>query len=309
MNNFTKAVFSSAIALMTATQAYAETKIAIGFTSLADNAANLVAIEKGFFEKHGIEPTAISLRSGSVVVPGIVSGEIQVGTLTAPTFIQTLDGGLGLAIITGLSETNAANKNSGLIVRDDSGIDSVADLAGKSLGVGSVGSIITVATREWLRLEGIDTANTKLIETPMGQLGDTLRTGNFDFTTLPEPLLSRAISGGGVKQIANPFASLPEGKPVMVNVVSKAWAEENPEAAKSFQMAIQEATVWALDNQEEAQEIIAQYLGLDPEKVKQTQFPTITDTASAEDMRWWVSAMEDQKMLRSEVDPAQEILQ
>lgn len=308
MKNFTKVVFSSAVAILAATQAYADTKIAIGYTSLADNAANLVAIEKGFFAKHGIEPTAVALRRGSVVVPGIVSGEIQVGTLTAPTFVQTLDGELGLAVITGLSETNAGNKNSGLLVREDSGINSVEDLAGKSLGVGSVGSIITVATREWMRLEGVDPANTKMVEAPMGQLGDTLRTGNFDFTTLPEPLLSRAISGGGLKQIANPFASLPEGKPIMVNVVSKAWAEENPDVVEGFQMAIQEATEWALENTVETQEIIAEYFGLDPEKVKQTQFPTITNTVSAEDMSWWVSAMENQNMLRSTIDPAQEIL-
>ena len=309
MKKFTKVVFSSAVAILAATQAYADTKIAIGYTSLADNAANLVAIEKGFFEKHGIEPTAVALRRGSVVVPGIVSGEIQVGTLTAPTFVQTLDGELGLAVITGLSETYAGSKSSGLLVREDSGIESVADLAGKTLGVGSVGSIITVATREWLSLEGVDTSGIKLIEAPMGQLGDTLRTGNFDFTTLPEPLLSRAISGGGVKQIANPFANLPEGKPVMVNVVSKDWAEENPEVVKGFQMAIQEATAWALENKEEAQEIIAEYFGLDPEQVKKTQFPKVTSTVSAEGLSWWVGAMENQNMLRSEIDPSQEILQ
>ncbi len=298
----TKTILTAAALALATTGAMAE-DIKIGYTSLTENVANFVAIDKGFFEKHGINAEAVRLRGGSVVVPGLVSGEIQIGTLTSPTFVQALDGGLDLRVLRALSETNNGDVSSGLIVGDKSGINTPADLVGKTLGVGTIGGMITVAARHFVAGEtGIAPDSIKLIEAPMPQLGDLLRKGSFDYTVLPEPLLSRAINGGGIKQIASPFAALPEGKATMLDAVAGEWADANPELAARAKMAIDEATVWSMANNAEAQEITAKYLGLDPEKVKKSKFPILSEVNNPESVQWWVGVMETQGALRTEVD-------
>lgn len=284
-----------------ATAATAQTPVSIGFTTLGSNAALFVAIEQGFFANHGIEATAVALRSGSVIVPGLIAGEIQIGTLTVPTFIQAIDGGLELQALSTLATTKTGDQESGLLVREDSGINSVDQLAGHSLGVGSIGSIITVGTREWLRMQGVDTSSVRLVETPMPQLGDVLRNGNIDFTTLPEPLLSRALAGGGLRRLASPFGELPDGRPTMVAGVSTAWAEANPDAARGAQAAIIEATAWANEHQEETMDIIATYLEMSPDLVRQAGFPILASGVDLETYEWWRDVMVGQDMLRTDV--------
>lgn len=286
---------------LTAAMAQAQAQVAIGHTVLGDNAAVFVAIDQGFFANHGIEATATALRNGAVIAPGLISDEIQIGTLTAPTFIQALDGGLPLQALSLLSETRAGDVTSGLLVREDSTAQGASDLAGQSLGVGTIGSIITVGTREWLRMNGVDSASVRLVESPMPQLGDLLRNGNVDFTMLPEPLLSRALAGGGLRQIASPFGDLPEHRAVMVAVVTRDWAEANPEAAHGAQMALQEATDWAIAHPEETMDIIARYLQIDPQIVRATGFPNLAAGTDAEPLEWWVPVMQSQDLLRTDV--------
>lgn len=301
MTNARIALAALACGGLLATGAPAQTPVAIGHTVLGDNAAVFVAIEQGFFANHGIEATAMALRNGAVIAPGLISNEIQIGTLTAPTFIQALDGGLPLQALGLLSETRMGDATSGLLVREDSTAQTAADLAGLTLGVGTVGSIITVGTREWLRMNGVDASSVRLVETPMPQLGDLLRNGNVDFTMLPEPLLSRALGGGGLRQIASPFGDLPEHRAVMVAVVATDWAEANPEAARGAQMALQEATEWAIAHPDETMDIIARYLEIDPQIVRATGFPNLATGTDIEALQWWVPVMQSQDLLRTEV--------
>jgi NitT/TauT family transport system substrate-binding protein len=287
----------------------AQTPINIGFTTLGDNAAIFVAIDQGFFAKHGIDARATVLRSGAIIVPGLIAGEIQIGTLTAPTFVQALDGGLEIQALTTLSVTQTGSQTSGLLVRDDSGITSAQDLAGLSMGGGSIGSMITVGTREWLRQNGVETNSIRMIESPMPQLGDVLRNGNIDFTVLPEPLLSRAISGGGLRVIAYPFGELPTDRPVMVAGVSRAWAEANPEVALGAQAALIEATAWAIAHPDETMDIIATFLEMDPAMVRDSGFPHLAAGIDVDAYSWWVEVMASQDMLRSEVNIADAVVQ
>jgi NitT/TauT family transport system substrate-binding protein len=293
---------------MLATSASAETAIKIGYTALGDNMIDFVAIDKGFFKKHGIDAKAVMLRNASVIVPGIISGDIQMGTVTSPSFVQALDSGLTLRAVNNLSLTSKGDKTAGLVVPENSKITKPSDLSGKVLGVGAIGSFITVGTREWLRQIGVDTSKTKMIETPMPQLGDTVRNGNVDYTVLPEPLLAKALANGGLHQIVNPFAELPEGKAIMINVVSSDWAKANPEAVAAVRKATEEAKAWALDNKKESMEIVAKYLEIPPAVVAQSSFPNIEVKITPESVDWWVDVMKAQNMLRGNPKPSEAVL-
>ena len=291
-----------------AASAQAQTKIKIGHTSLSDILADFVAIEKGFFKKHGIDAEAQLLRNGSVIVPGLIAGEIQVGTLTPPTLIQAVDSGLPIVAIDGLAILTPDYKGVAVIARNGSNIKEAKDMIGKRFLVGNLNSIMTIMAKEWMRAQGVDPKRATYVEVPMPQIGDVLKTGNADASVLPDPLLSRAVQNDSGYVVGYISKDLPNGTVSMVNAVSKEWADKNPEAVKGFKQAVAEATEWAKSNQEEALNIVAKYLDIKPEIVKASEFPPLDANLSAAQLQWWIDALKKEDLIRTDIKPAQAML-
>lgn len=91
------AITAAMILAFAAGTAQAQQKIIVGHTSLTANAPLFVAKEKGFFEKRGLNVELRPLRGGNVLVPSLVANSVQIATLTAPSMIQAIDGGIELA--------------------------------------------------------------------------------------------------------------------------------------------------------------------------------------------------------------------
>ena len=127
------------VVLACGARADAQTKLVIGDTSLGDVGANFVAKEGGFFAKRNLDVELKALRGGSVIVPGLVVGEIQIGTLAPPVFLQAVDGGIDLTALTGLVLTKGM-KSAAVVARTGVDIKSLADLVGKRTGVSGIGS-------------------------------------------------------------------------------------------------------------------------------------------------------------------------
>ena len=127
------------VVLACGARADAQTKLVIGYTSLGDVGANFVAKEGGFFAKRNLDVELKALRGGSVIVPGLVVGEIQIGTLAPPVFLQAVDGGIDLTALTGLVLTKGM-KSAAVVARTGVDIKSPADLVGKRTGVSGIGS-------------------------------------------------------------------------------------------------------------------------------------------------------------------------
>ncbi len=132
-----------------------------------------------------------------------------------------------------------------LLANKDSGVASVADLKGKSIGI-SEGTIIAYLTERMLAAEGLSPADVQLVSVPKidARLA-LLNSGELQAAVLPEPLASAAALGGAVPVLADTrhpeysFSTLTFRKEVL---------EQHPDAVKSYLRAIEDAT--ALINQD-----------------------------------------------------------
>ena len=83
-----------------ASLAFAQTtKVAIGYPTSSDFLPALVAKEKGFFEKQGIDAVMTRVPLINNIPAAMMSGDLQIGAATPPTFLQAVDGGLDLLLI------------------------------------------------------------------------------------------------------------------------------------------------------------------------------------------------------------------
>ena len=133
-----------------------QTKIIVGYTATMDVAPLFVAVEKGYFQKRGIEVTPQLMTVNSVIPPALVSDSIQIGMPTATTFLQAVDNGLDLTVVSGLNFTRKNDINFGIVVRNGANITKAQDFVGKKVGVPGLNAFLHVMFREWLRANGVD---------------------------------------------------------------------------------------------------------------------------------------------------------
>jgi NitT/TauT family transport system substrate-binding protein len=283
----------------------AQTKLVIGYTSLGDVGTNFVAKEEGFFANHKLDVELKALRGGSVIVPGLVVGEIQIGTLAPPVFLQAVDGGIDLTALTGLSVLTKGMKSAAVVARAGLDIKSPADLIGRRTGVSGIGSISEVLYREWLRQNGIDAKKMTFIEVPFPSMRDLLRSGRVDVIIIPDPLLSQIVSSGVGNVVAYFFGELPDGATQMINASTRSWAQNNPSVVANYRAAIDEASAFIANNGDRTKAIIAKYLNLPEAVVRDSELPRFVATIDPAQMQWWIDVLSRQDMLRTKLDPLQ----
>ena len=134
--------------------ASAQTKMTVGYTSLSGVAPIFVAKENGLFDKRGLNVELQAMRGGNVLVPSLVANSVQVATLTAPSLVQAVDGGIELVGLTTLSVLSKGMTNTGVLARTGVEIKTAKDFEGKRVAVATIGSISDVLFQKWMMFEG-----------------------------------------------------------------------------------------------------------------------------------------------------------
>jgi nitrate/nitrite transport system ATP-binding protein len=250
----------------------------LGFVPLTDSAPLIVAKEKGFFAKHGLEEVTLSREpSWNAIAEGIRTKRLDAAHMLAGMPLSmTLGYGdnpqLPVATALILSRNgNAITLNKKFF---DRGVRSLSDL--KSVLDSDSDRAYTMATvhptsmhnlmlRYWLASAGIDPdRDLNMTIVPPPQMVANLSAGNVDGYCAGEPWNSRAIKEGLGYTIATDldiWASHPE----KVLGVREDWTNQHPETHNALVKALLEACQYCDDrrNREEILSLMArpQYMG------------------------------------------------
>src|SRR5690606_8908169 len=83
---------------------------------------------------------------------------------------------------------------------ENSGINSIEDVVGRTVAVNSIGSAVDVIFRAALLEHGIDPErDVEFVEIGFGAMGQALRDGRADVTAMVQPFHSLEMQEGGVK--------------------------------------------------------------------------------------------------------------
>lgn len=121
--------------------------------------SNLLAIAKaqGFFTKNGLDVDLTQTNSGVATLAAIQGGSLQIGYADLYAGINAISNGFDVQLVEN-NNTNPANIP--FLVKADGPIKSVADLAGKTIGVAPVPQI-TVNAKGFLKANGVDPDSVK----------------------------------------------------------------------------------------------------------------------------------------------------
>jgi NitT/TauT family transport system substrate-binding protein len=132
---FTKLAIPALLALAFAGQTFAADKFKVGYLRVMDDAQAIVAHEAGYYKKQGLDVELVEFKSGTDLIKAIVGGQLDSGVLGFTNAVAWASKGADLKVVGGAQHGYHA-----IIARDDTGINKVADLKGKTLASQAEGS-------------------------------------------------------------------------------------------------------------------------------------------------------------------------
>jgi len=288
-------------------RAQSETTIVFGYTAVTDFATVFVAADEGYFRKRHLDVELKFIPLNSTIPAALQSDSLQIGGPTPSVFLQAVDGGLDLVVVSGGGVTSKSVTGFGLVARAGSGIRSAPDCVGKKIGVPGLGAFLHVTFRAWLKDRGVDYRKVNFVEASFPQHGDLLRGGSVDAVVTADPFMSR-ITESGAGYVASYYGTfLPDGNHTILHAAKREWVAKNPAAARAFRESVQEGAAFMQlpKNADQVRAIIGKYIKLPPEVIAKIQISPPGPLVSEKQLDYWVAMMKDQEMLKTQINVSQ----
>lgn len=255
-----------------------------------------VALEKGLFEKHGIKVEMIgSVLAGPTAIQAVASGKAEFGLSSYMAIINANAQGLPVIGTSDIQSELPEQTLETFFVRADSGINTVADLKGKTIAINLIKSSFHYTWMYAFEQAGIDFASVKTVVLPFGSQAAALDTGEVDAIGLIVPHTQAALSKYGDK-----FKILMTGRDVFgprqftTHFVNRIWAQAYPERARAFTQAVDEAIAYIETHQDDARQIVGEYTKIDPGVIPDYHFQP-GGRVNLNDAQFWLDWMKRDK--------------
>jgi NitT/TauT family transport system substrate-binding protein len=267
MTRLRRAAFLAASAALAATprltRAQTAPAVRIGAT-LADNYAEAYfANELGLFAKAGLTVDVQTLASGAAIASAVAGGAIDIGIATPVSLAGAVSRGVPFVYVCAAAITNERVPSGLVCVPRTSPLRGPKDLAGKTVGVPSLGSSGDLALRLWLFQAGVDPAKARIVETPFGTMGPGVESGRFDAAEISEPALTAALGANNLRSVGDPFLSFGPEMLVAGWFATTAFVQKNAELVRRVAAVLIEAGRWSNAHHDESAVILARLTGID----------------------------------------------
>lgn len=233
------------------------TQVRVGyFNNVTHAQALLMKSEKTLEQKLGEEVKWTAFNAGPAEVEALFAGDIDIGYIgPVPAISANVKSNGDVKVLAGVSKGGSV-----LIQRKDAGIQSVADLAGKTVAVPQFGN-----TQHLILLKLLDDSNLKPVTAggnvtvsavANADVANTMERGDVDAALVPEPWGATLIEQGAQMVLDQNQVYLEGQYDVAVVVVRKEFLEENKELVDQFLEQHEAATKRIQEQPEEVQKII-----------------------------------------------------
>ncbi|MCO5175463.1 MAG: ABC transporter substrate-binding protein [Thermomicrobiales bacterium] len=244
-----------------------DTTIGLSFVPNIQFAPFYVAIEKGFYADHGLNVDLNHHQAGADLFGALVAGQEDAMMAGGDEVLSARAKGAELVYVAEVFTTYPI----GLIVPADSGIESVADIKGKKVGIPGPYGATYIGLLALLAGSGL-TADDVQVESIGFTQAAALLAGHVDAVigyVNNEPL---QLQKAGMETRTFPVS---EVRPLISNgiVVTEAMLNDNPDVARAIVAATLEGVQYTLDHPDEALEIAKKFV------------PTLTDAQQVADAK------------------------
>jgi NitT/TauT family transport system substrate-binding protein len=229
----------------TATTVQEEPDITIAAVPSADLAGVYLAQDDGFFAKEGLHVKIVKIAASKVVVADQLAGKIDLCAGAYMPYITAEAAGKRFAILAEGSVMTPGTR--ALLVPKGSSLNSVARLAGKTIGMNATNSIGTLLVEAALEEAGVNPKSVRFETDTAGfpTMAKELSEGTWDAAFFGEPYLTQGEEEYGESTLVDLDQGALTGLPISGYIVTQSWLKANPATAAAFVKAIEAAELEA----------------------------------------------------------------
>jgi NitT/TauT family transport system substrate-binding protein len=195
--------------------------------------------------QQGLHVTIEKIPSSAAIIADQLQGQVDISAGSYVAYISAQAAGARFRI---LAEASTLQPDTRVLVTTaDSRVTTIAQLAGKTIGVNGTNSIGTLLISALLQQHGISPKKVHFVTDQAGfpALPGQLQDGAWSAAFLAEPYVTVAGEQYGERELADLDQGATLNFPIDGYVATQAWAEKYPSTAAAFVRAIQEGQALA----------------------------------------------------------------
>ncbi|RJT85292.1 nitrate ABC transporter substrate-binding protein [Cryobacterium melibiosiphilum] len=253
------------------------TPVTVGAIPIGDVAPLHLGLAEGFFEDEGIDLSIETISGGAVAVPGVVSGSFDFAFGNTVSLMVAQDKGLDLKYVTnGTTSTGSSDADfAGVVVMDDSAIETATDLEGKTVSSNNLSNIGDTSIRTAVDNAGGDGASLTFVEVAFPNALAALETGQIDAALILEPFLTPALQNGA-RVVSWNYAETHENLDIGGYFTTGDVIKDSPELVASFAAAMNRSLEYAQEHPAEVRTAIGTYTEIPADVLDQITLPRFT---------------------------------
>jgi NitT/TauT family transport system substrate-binding protein len=246
-------------------------------------------IDKGYFKEAGLDVELVRVATGAAAVSAVASGQADIGwaATTVPIFARS-NGVKVKAFMTADQEGPPDHYGTFIDASAKSGINSFADLKGKTVMINAFGTAGELAIRDRLQKAGLSWDDVKKVTVPFPQMQAALELGNADVAVTIQPMHASIMANKAIGAKVLDVGTLSDSrtKPATASVyfASDDWLAKNEKTALAFGRAFLRAQKEVHDDPKLRLELVMKIAGMDEATAKtvpEAWFETLAITREA----------------------------
>src|ERR1044072_897526 len=229
----------------------------IGYFPNVNHAQAIIGFQTGDFEKQfgdNVDVQTITFNAGPSAIEALLAKRIDATCVGSNPAINgyIASGGKDLRIISG-----AASGGAVFVIRNDSGIHSPRDFAGKKFASPQLGNTQDVALRKYLLDHGYKTkekgGNVEVIPIKNPDILTLMLKKEIDGAWVPEPWGARLVKEANGRIFLEERSLWPDGRFVTANIAASTdYLKNNPDVIEKLLAAHVNETIWMNNHKDDA---------------------------------------------------------
>lgn len=298
---------SSGILLLTVGTGTAQLRpLNVSYIPISDCLPLFVGVEKGYFAEEGLDLKLTLTAGGPPVIAALMGGSFNIVHTSVISMIVPRSRAILLKFTTPSSfvRTLAPGTN-GLMVRKDSGINSLKDLDGKKIVVNVIRSISQVMVGELLIKNGVNLSGITWVEVNFPEHPQVLLTRQVDAVAAVEPFITVLKDSGEAKMLAHQDIETIPGLPMAGYAGDEKWLAKNRDLVERFNRAHAKGVDAIAANEDNARSVFMKWTKMKPELARRITLHKFGNTVKLADIDRLQKLAFKYKLIDKEIDPVE----
>ncbi len=258
-----------------------KTSIVVGSLPVVDTAGLFLAQQNGYFKQAGLNVTIQPISVTPQAIPDLHKGTVDIvaGANYVSFFQADEPQNANLKVL--VDGQSCADDTFEVLSGTNSGINSPANLAGKTIAVNALNNIQTLLINTALETAGVNPRTVKYVQVAFPKMGAALASHKVDAISVVEPFITENELKIGAQPVMSTCTGPTANFPISGYFATSAFLQKYPNTARAFAYALDRGQALADSSRADVEEIMPNYIkGLTASQaavVNLGEFPTSID--------------------------------